>query len=75
MSKIKALLSKTAAALAPPKPVTPTDSGDRPVRIDERGRRIVTWPDDDLGELEHPEHRDRWLGRVPKDWLWGARRR
>lgn len=60
MSKIKAVLAKAVGPAAPPKPPR---SADRAVRIDERGRRVVLWPDDDLEHLEHPERSGGWIDR------------
>lgn len=47
----------------------PSRPGDRPRRIDEQGRRLMTWPDDDLEDLEHPRA-SGWLDpRRVRNWL------
>jgi len=64
------LVEKVTKALTPTK--KPIRSGDRPVRIDEHGQRVITWPDDDLEDLENPRT-GGWLGRRPRGWLWRRR--
>jgi hypothetical protein len=64
---VEKITKAVSGAVSPAK--KPRRQLDRATRIDEQGRRVVLWPDDDLRELE-ADDRPGWINRrKAREWL------